>query len=236
MAVAVCARAGTGGGPPASGPAAVPADSAPPASDDERGAGRPSCVTGRRARAGPESCAGPRPSPADGSRTNGAAHPHTAHESSPAIIHYRHHPFHGEPVTIVRRLRRYTADCVVIQLADDVQVAVPTWMLDPLACQQLTDEEHPRLAVTALCELRALLDCQPVVVALTTTINAEGSQQTGGDDARPDRASTGTTDADVRSTRTVADAPGAGSRAVPRSAGTTTESRASRRGTHKERG
>jgi hypothetical protein len=81
-----------------------------------------------------------------------------------------------------------------------------------------------------------LLDCQPVVVARTTTITAEGSQQAGGEDARPDRASTGTTDADLRSTRTVADTPGAGSQAVPGSGGTTTESRAARRGTHKERG
>ena len=169
------------------------------------------------------------------SRRSGAAHPHTAHESPSAIIHYRHHPFHGEPVTIVRRLRRYVTDCVVITLADDVQVAVPTWMLDPLICQQLTDEEHPRLSVEALSDLRALLDSQRVVVT-PTAINAEASQQAGGDDARPDRASTGTTDAEVRSTRPVADAPGAGTPAMPRSAGTITESRASRRGTDKERG
>src|SRR3990172_8271468 len=82
-----------------------------------------------------------------------AAHPHTAHESPSAIIHYRHHPFHGEQVEIVRRLRRYTADCVVIKLADDVQVAVPTWMLDPLACQQLADEGRPRISVAALHDL-----------------------------------------------------------------------------------
>jgi len=168
--------------------------------------------------------------------TRSAAHPHTAHESSPAIIQYRHHPFHGEHVEIVRRLRRYTADCVVIKLADDVQVAVPTWMLDPLVCQQLTDEEHPRLSVAALSELRALLDSQPVMVATTTAADPEGSQQAGGDDARPDRASTGTTDADVRATRTVADTPGGRSPAVPGSGGTTVESRAAGRGTHKERG
>jgi hypothetical protein len=167
---------------------------------------------------------------------NAAAHPHTAHESSPAIIHYRHHPFHGEHVEIVRRLRRYTADCVVITLADDVQVAVPTWMLDPLVCQQLTDEEHPRLSVAALSELRALLDSQPVVVTTAIAIAPTGSQQAGGDDARPERASTGTTDADVRPTRTVADIPGAGSPAVPGSGGTTAASRAAGRGTNKERG
>jgi hypothetical protein len=167
---------------------------------------------------------------------NGAAHPHTAHESSPAIIHYRHHPFHGEHVEIVRRLRRYTADCVVIKLADDVQVAVPTWMLDPLVCQQLTDEEQPRLSVAALCELRALLDSQPVVVT-TTAIPLEGSHHAGGDDARSDRASTGTTDADIRPTRTVADASGSGSRPMRSVGGATTACRASGRGTHnKERG
>ena len=124
---------------------------------------------------------------------------------------------------------------MVIKLADDVQVAVPTWMLDPLVCQQLTDEEHPRLSVVALRDLRALLDSQPVVVTTTTAINPEGSQQAGGDDARPDRASTRTTDANVRATRTVADTPGAGSHAVPGSGGTTTESRAAGRGTNKER-
>ena len=173
--------------------------------------------------------------PAGAWRTNASAHPHTAHESSPAIIHYRHHPFHGEHVTIVRRLRRYTTDCVVIQLADDVQVAVPTWMLDPLVCQQLSDDAHPRISVAALCDLRTLLDSQAVAVP-TTAINSEGSPQAGGDDARPDRASTETTDADLRPTRPVANTPGAGSPAVPRSPGTTTERGAARRGTHKERG
>ena len=165
---------------------------------------------------------------------NAAAHPHTAHESSPAIIHYRHHPFHGEEVEIVRRLRRYTADCVVIKLADDVQVAVPTWMLDPLVCQQLTDEGRPRLSVAALTDLRALLDSQPVVVTTTSAINP-GSQQAGGDDGRSHRASTAATDADVRAPRTVADTPGARSQAVPGSGGTTAESRASGRGPNKER-
>jgi hypothetical protein len=125
---------------------------------------------------------------------------------------------------------------VVITLGDDVQVAVPSWMLDPVVCQQLTDEEHPRLSVAALRDLRALLDNQPVVVTTTTAINSAGSQQAGGEDARPDRVSTGTTDADVRPTRTLADTPGTGSQAVPGSGGPTAASRASGRGTHKERG
>jgi len=35
--------------------------------------------------------------------------------------------------------------------------------LDPLACAQLTDEARPRIAVSALCDLRALLDQQPLL-------------------------------------------------------------------------
>jgi hypothetical protein len=52
---------------------------------------------------------------------------------------------------------------VVITLADDVQVAVPTWMLDPLVCAQLTDEGRPRICVWALRDLRELLDQQPLL-------------------------------------------------------------------------
>jgi hypothetical protein len=165
---------------------------------------------------------------------SGAVHPHTAHESSSAIIHYRHHPFYGEHVEIVRRLRRYTADCVVIKLADDVQVAVPTWMLDPLACQQLTDEGRPRVSVAALHELRGLLDSQPVLVTMLVT-NQSGSQHVGGADAQPHRASTAATNADVRPTRAVADPPREGSMPMPGIAGTTAASGPSGRGSHKER-
>jgi len=168
-------------------------------------------------------------------RMSAAAHPHTAHESFPAIIHYRHHPFHGEHVEIVRRLRRYTADCVVIKLADDVQVAVPSWMLDPLACQQLTDEVRPRISVAALRDLRALLDGQPLLVTTVVTTR-DGFPHAGGDDGRPHRASTAATDADVRPTRTVADDSGSGSAPVQRAGGTTAASGSSGRGINKERG
>jgi hypothetical protein len=113
-------------------------------------------------------------------------------------IHYRHHPVHGEHVEIVRGLRRYTTDCLVIKLRDDVQVAVPSWMLDPVSCQQLTDEARPRIAVSALSELRELVDSRPW---LLTTRQVETSQATprdrGGDDARAHRAATTATSADI---------------------------------------
>jgi hypothetical protein len=100
---------------------------------------------------------------------------------------------------------------VVIKLVDDVQVAVPTWMLDPLACQQLTDEVRPRISMAALNDLRALLDSQPFLVTMTTMTKQDGSQHAGGDDGQPHRASTAATDAGVRPTSTVADVPGSGS-------------------------
>jgi len=78
-------------------------------------------------------------------------------------------------------------------------------MLDPLFCQQLTDEGRPRISVAALHDLRALLDSQRFMVTTVTT--HEESQHAGGDDARPHRASTAATDAHVRPTSTVADAP-----------------------------
>jgi len=127
-----------------------------------------------------------------------AAHPHTAHESSSAIIHYRHRPFHGEQVEIIRRLRRYTTDCLVIKLRDDVQVAVPSWMLDPVCCQQLTEEVRPRIAVSALGELRELVDSQPWRLTTRLVETSRGApRDTGGDDARPHRAATAATGADV---------------------------------------
>ena len=165
---------------------------------------------------------------------NGATHPHTAHESSAATIHYRHHPFHGESVAIVRRLRRYTADCVVITLADDVQVAVPTWMLDPLACQQLTDEVRPRISVSALRDLRALVDSQPL--AAVALASSRGTvPPIGGEDARPDGTSTAPANAGLRRSRPVAEALGPGSTPVPDPLRTTAARGAARRSTAKER-
>ena len=167
--------------------------------------------------------------------TRCAAHPHTAHESSSATIHYRHHPFHGEHVTVVRRLRRYATDCVVITLADDVQVAVPTWMLDPLACQQLTDEAHPRIAVSALRDLRALVDGQPLLATVARAHRRGTVPPIGGEDARPDGTSTAPANVDLRRSRPVAEALDSGSTPVPDPLRTTATRGAGRRRTAKER-
>jgi hypothetical protein len=49
-----------------------------------------------------------------------------------------------------------------VRLPDDVQLAIPFWMLDPIACDQCPDADQPRIAIAALLELRQLLTRQPL--------------------------------------------------------------------------
>jgi hypothetical protein len=87
---------------------------------------------------------------------------HTAHHSSIVRICYHHHPFFGQTGEIIRWLRRQTSESLVIQLQDGLELAIPAWMLDPLACSLVHDAPVPRLTVEALLALRALLDRQPL--------------------------------------------------------------------------
>jgi hypothetical protein len=112
----------------------------------------------------------------------GGTHQHTAHEGATVTIHYHHHPFYGEHGKFIRRLRRYTSDQVVIELRDEVQVAIPSWMLDPVACQQCRNEPRPRLAIAALLELRHLLDSQSLLTSRKGASRKRTTQQTGGED------------------------------------------------------
>jgi hypothetical protein len=115
---------------------------------------------------------------------NGGTHQHTAHEGATVTIHYRHHPFYGEQGKFLRRLRRYASDQVVIELHDEVQVAIPSWMLDPVVCQQFRDEPQPRLALAALLELRHLLNSQPLLTSRKGASRRRTAQQTGEEHAR----------------------------------------------------
>src|SRR5206468_4985674 len=80
------------------------------------------------------------------------------HHSSMAQICYSHHPFCGQTVEIVRWLRHQAADSLVVTLSDGLQMAIPAWMLDPLACSQMRDAPEPSVSVDALLGLRALRD------------------------------------------------------------------------------
>ena len=115
----------------------------------------------------------------DGRRNCGARHLHTAYPSSIAEICYPHHPFFGQTVEILRWLRRQTSDSVVIKLPDGLQIAIPAWMLDPLACQHVSEAREPRLSVDALIALRDLLDQHPLLPA--TSIAIPGAPQLKGD-------------------------------------------------------
>jgi hypothetical protein len=64
-------------------------------------------------------------------------------------------------VEVVRRFRRHAADSLLVMVrGSGLQLAVPSWMLDAIFCGRLVDEPEARLAVSALTELRELLDSQ----------------------------------------------------------------------------
>ena len=65
-------------------------------------------------------------------------------------IWYRYHPFFGHEVRVVRRFRRVSADSLIVELPDGLQLAVPPWMLDPIACAPLCVMPLPRISLTAL--------------------------------------------------------------------------------------
>ena len=68
-------------------------------------------------------------------------------------IHYRHHPFYGTEVEVVRALRRFDEQSFVVKLPEGHQIAVPAWMLDAVFCSQLPQCDHPLIALKALLEL-----------------------------------------------------------------------------------
>ncbi len=67
---------------------------------------------------------------------------------------------HGVEVEVIRYLRTTEDVIVIVKPSGKPQIAVPEWMLDPEACQQLTTETTARIAVAALVALRQLIDSQ----------------------------------------------------------------------------
>ena len=94
-----------------------------------------------------------------------AAPPHTTHQLSPQKIHYRHHPLHGTEVEVVRVLRRDGEEVFTVKVPTGFQLALPSWMLDPIHCGSLPQEARPRLSLAALLELQALMAIQPLPCA-----------------------------------------------------------------------
>jgi hypothetical protein len=57
-------------------------------------------------------------------------------------------------------------------------------MLSPLVCEQLKEEAEPRIAITALQELRQLIDIQPLLTSVGEFLDRAESP-VGGPDAQP---------------------------------------------------
>ena len=64
---------------------------------------------------------------------------------------------------MVRWWRRQTSDSVIIALPDDVEMAIPSWMLDPVACHQMKDTCAPSVSTDALLALDELLKSSGVL-------------------------------------------------------------------------
>src|SRR3954469_21848148 len=85
-------------------------------------------------------------------------HHRNAHELYMAKVCYRHHPLYGVEVGVMRYLRRNSAaPVVIVRCPDRRQIALPEWMLGSVACERLSVETQPRVAITALLDLARLL-------------------------------------------------------------------------------
>jgi hypothetical protein len=108
--------------------------------------------------------------PATAWRSCAGTYLHTTHHASIARICYPYHPFFGQSVESIRWLRHQTSDSLVIQLQDGLQLASPSWRLEPLACHHVSDAPVPCLSIEALLALRALLAPHPLLrSAIPTT-------------------------------------------------------------------
>jgi hypothetical protein len=67
-------------------------------------------------------------------------------------------------VKVVRTLRRFVDEIDIVQLPQGFQIAVPRWMLDPVACSRLPQEAKPRVALSALLRMAELVEKQRLPV------------------------------------------------------------------------
>jgi hypothetical protein len=94
---------------------------------------------------------------------------------------------------MIRRLRHQASDSIVVELPDGLQMAIPSWMLDPLACGQFRDSPRPCLSIDALLALCDLLHHHTLLVAGASSTSGV-SQTKGVRDAPESSVSPRTTD------------------------------------------
>src|ERR1017187_7678140 len=169
------------------------------------GAGKPSCVQAWSVREGPGRCADRRRPPPCGWQSNVLRPFRTTHDLYTTKICYQFHPFYGAEVELVRYLRRTESGVLIVRLPGGAQVALPEWMLNRQACDRLSQEEKPRIAIDALLGLRRLIDAHRIHNVTPDGICAESAS--GGQDAQQ------------RSDRTAARAAVRGGRDLERTSG-----------------
>jgi hypothetical protein len=89
---------------------------------------------------------------------------HPAHHASIVRMCSLFQPFFGQTGAILRWVRRQTSERLGMQRQEDLELALPAWMRDPLACCH--GHEAPRLSVAALLALRNRRAPQPVLDAV----------------------------------------------------------------------
>ena len=64
---------------------------------------------------------------------------------------------------MVRVLRRDGEEVFTVKVPAGFQLALPSWMLDPIHCGDLAQEARPRVSLAALLELQALMASQDLL-------------------------------------------------------------------------
>jgi hypothetical protein len=99
-------------------------------------------------------------------------------------------------------------------------------MLNSEACERLTIEAKPRIALASLLDLRLLIDIQPSLTADPTSDRAESAR--GGQDAKP-RETGLAAQPSIRRRRALANVTGAGAGELPNAVEGTVGERAEKR-------
>ena len=111
------------------------------------------------------------------SRLAAAKHSHTTHVS--LTVHYPHHPFYGQTVTVVRRSVSFGPHQVQVALSSGYQLVIPDWMLDEERCRGMDVVAYPIVALSALTALRSLLDAQSPTSSALGPVVSEASSSGG---------------------------------------------------------
>jgi hypothetical protein len=61
---------------------------------------------------------------------------------------------------VIRRLRAREEPAVIVQVDENLRIAIPCWMLDEACCRAMVVEKQPRIGIAALVQLRDLVDRQ----------------------------------------------------------------------------